>query len=462
MALYDNKHYLLSHIRNSFITSDDSGMCEVVMTCDNLARQVPVGKYDCYPNVLEEEEEDAILAHSFDLSSDLQFGLRRPKGRMERTSSVAEKKKAPKMKNIKWSLPARPLTSEELDVFFPMYDIETVRRENLGKRVSLLTELLTKYPNLPENPFKDYAKLDGNAQVGVPIKKYRIYVTMLPEEIQKFPMEVSIVSSAKVSDLIGLICWKCSTEFSDVTLKDDVDAYRLFIAEDDGDVDWDFPCLDSREVINKFGFSHLAVVDRESASHVPEESYPLVIETKPRHPVEPTSARAQLQREEDIKKFRGQMNALEAPLYQSFSVHIVNKFRVKTEIYLEISGEKLEIVPVIQPHFSSARMLSVKLWGRQRVETYSMDDVVACELTEHKSNGRSIFMLVHWKVKRDRNECETGKFKTKDFESETSVAVEIVNKVNHILECRHSSRRQEYITLRERKSHRRKAFLSPR
>lgn len=31
MALYDNKHWLLSHIRNSFITSDDSGNVKITI-----------------------------------------------------------------------------------------------------------------------------------------------------------------------------------------------------------------------------------------------------------------------------------------------------------------------------------------------------------------------------------------------------------------------------------------------
>lgn len=36
MATYNNKHWLLSHIRNSFISTDDTGMCEAVMLSDDL------------------------------------------------------------------------------------------------------------------------------------------------------------------------------------------------------------------------------------------------------------------------------------------------------------------------------------------------------------------------------------------------------------------------------------------
>lgn len=69
----------------------------------------------------------------------------------------------------------------------------------------------------------------------------------------------------------------CSTaHFLFIFRRDNVSNYSLYIAEDDGDVDWDFPCLDSREVISKFGFSYLAIVDRELVNHTTDESYPLV------------------------------------------------------------------------------------------------------------------------------------------------------------------------------------------
>ena len=35
------------------------------------------------------------------------------------------------------------------------------------------------------------------------------------------------------------------------------------IAEEDGEVDTDFPALDSKEVISKFGFPTLALVEKE-------------------------------------------------------------------------------------------------------------------------------------------------------------------------------------------------------
>ena len=33
--MMDNINFLISHIRHSFITSDDTGMCELIMDCEN-------------------------------------------------------------------------------------------------------------------------------------------------------------------------------------------------------------------------------------------------------------------------------------------------------------------------------------------------------------------------------------------------------------------------------------------
>ena len=44
------------------------------------------------------------------------------------------------------------------------------------------------------------------------------------------------------------------------------DYYSLQIAEDDGEVDMDFPALDTREPISKFGFTRLALVERHTRS----------------------------------------------------------------------------------------------------------------------------------------------------------------------------------------------------
>lgn len=102
-----------------------------------------------------------------------------------------------------------------------------------------------------------------------------------------------------------------------------------------------------------------------------------------------------------------------------------------------------------------------------------MDCVVACDLTETKSNNRAVLRLVYDSTALcsstgDSAPSQQGtavwsNFKHHDFEAEQKVAEDIVQKINNILELRCSVRRQEYISLRERKSHRRRSFhLGPR
>lgn len=88
MATYDNKHWLLSNIRNSFISTDDTGMCEIVMSGENFPKlfyqkaleekkklreaaiaagisnedlnKEIVTQYDPYPEMEDSEDEDVM------------------------------------------------------------------------------------------------------------------------------------------------------------------------------------------------------------------------------------------------------------------------------------------------------------------------------------------------------------------------------------------------------------------
>lgn len=42
-----------------------------------------------------------------------------------------------------------------------------------------------------------------------------------------------------------------------------MESYSLHIAEEDGEVDTDFPELDPRETFSKFGFAQLALVEKD-------------------------------------------------------------------------------------------------------------------------------------------------------------------------------------------------------
>jgi len=88
-------------------------------------------------------------------------------------------------------------------------------------KISLLSTLIAKSPTVVENPFFDFAKWDGNVsrtQVantnGLPtdvhfqfhpgsaVKNFRIFPLHAD-----FPLNISVLSCAKIADLIGLCCY---------------------------------------------------------------------------------------------------------------------------------------------------------------------------------------------------------------------------------------------------------------
>ncbi|KAL4825935.1 hypothetical protein H8958_014602 [Nasalis larvatus] len=134
-----------------------------------------------------------------------------------------------------------------------------------GKQ-SILSVRLEQCPLQLNNPFNEYSKFDGKGHVGTTAtKKIDVYLPLHSSQDRLLPMTVVTMASARVQDLIGLICWQYTSEGREPKLNDNVSAYCLHIAEDDGEVDTDFPPLDSNEPIHKFGFSTLALVEKYSS-----------------------------------------------------------------------------------------------------------------------------------------------------------------------------------------------------
>lgn len=163
-----------------------------------------------------------------------------------------------------------------------------------------------------------------------------------------------------------------------------------------------------------------------------------------------------------------------------YRVYIINKVRTKTEIYIGISGEKIEINPIITGKGAG------RFWNRQRAVSYQIDNIAWCEVTETKGS-KTIFTLVYtpnssssenilglfritlfiWYTRKNyrpmvlkyhRFAVSSGQFKNHEFEADTLTAEEIVRKINHILELHSSTSRKEYLSQKERKATRRKSF----
>lgn len=72
-----------------------------------------------------------------------------------------ERKKAAEVKHVKWENNPSNISVETQSELFQRKDFRKKKEVKNDKRHSLLSEQLEKCPNLPQNPFTDYAKFDG-------------------------------------------------------------------------------------------------------------------------------------------------------------------------------------------------------------------------------------------------------------------------------------------------------------
>ncbi|KAJ8920546.1 hypothetical protein NQ315_005415 [Exocentrus adspersus] len=475
MALYDNKYWLLSHIRNSFISTDDTGMCELVMVNEAKEIRQYLGNVESYPEPDDSEDEEDEF-ESYDLQMDMDFGIR------ERSNTAAQlekldlaRKKAAKMKHIKWE------TSKEqpdINELFIKKDISQAVKK--PERKSMLSVLMQNFSHLPMNPYIGYSKFDGCEQVNIPTRRYKIFLTMLSQQQRNYPINICCVATAKIQDLIGLTLLKFSTNHGDsnVNLKS-VSNYGLFICEEDGEVDRDFPCLDPKECVAKFGFVCLGLVEhKENLKSVsfPDESQHTISEERMNRirTISEKSKAEENRQKSDLMAMDEHNKRMEAPLYQSFRVFMLNKVRPKVEVNIGISGERIEIDPIQQ---KGSKLLAFK----QRAVSHYMDTIAWCEITDTKSNKATFKLVYNSNFGTNYNSVDIGgiwkflspsssfppalqsstSFKHYDFECDISTAQDIVQKIKLILEVRSSSSRKEYVAAREGKHYnKRKNILS--
>ncbi|EEZ99088.1 Target of rapamycin complex 2 subunit MAPKAP1-like Protein [Tribolium castaneum] len=457
MALYDNKYWLLSHIRNSFISTDDTGMCELIMTGEEGVRKHLKQSLDSYPDDEDSEDEDDLSHESYDLQLDTDFPLRYRSNtavRLEKLEQV--KKRTGRIKHIKWETNKNELSEEQIDQLFVKKEPKVIEPKQ-----SLFSKTFKEHKMMPINPYMDYAKFDGSGQVNLQVKKYRIFLTMLPEHQRNYPLAVCCTSSAKIQELIGLILLKCSTMYEDYPWKP-VNNYGLYITEEDGEVDRDFPNLDPRENIAKFGFACLGLVEHSDPSKCVSfgNSETVTIRKFDYNDKKGKDSSKQDQEKQittDLHLMDVHKKAMEAPLYKSFKVYMINKMRAKVEIHLGISGEKIEIDPVQK----NSKFVLVK----QKPINHDMDMIAWCEPIETTKSNKMTFKIIysHSFANAENVSSPTlqssASFKSYEFEADQSIAEEIVNKINLILDLRSSDTRKEYLAAQERKYYKKKALI---
>lgn len=207
-----------------------------------------------------------------------------------------------------------------------------------------------------------------------------------------------------ILQVIGLVCYKASIEFPNLPLKS-IRHYGLYMTEDNDDFEV-FPPLDNHEPCSKFGFSHLTLAERRnlpsvtSFSHGNGPTKSMTSEedkariaamavnslnnsvvgadgTEDRDDVDGghnnTGAEGRVDDLEE--RILSQDYMLEAPVYRTYTLNIIDKKFFKTEVTLGISGEKIEI----DQHKHG------KFWTKQRAVTYPIDAVAHSEIVEKRT-----------------------------------------------------------------------------
>uniref|UniRef100_A0A8C6EIF6 Target of rapamycin complex 2 subunit MAPKAP1 n=1 Tax=Microcebus murinus TaxID=30608 RepID=A0A8C6EIF6_MICMU len=475
MAFLDNPTIILAHIRQSHVTSDDTGMCEMVLIDHDVDLEKihpPSMPGDSGSEIQGSngETQGYIYAQSVDITSSWDFGIRRRSNTAQRLERLRkERQNQIKCKNIQWKERNSKQSAQELKSLFEKKSLKE-KPPSSGKQ-SILSVRLEQCPLQLNNPFNEYSKFDGKGHVGTTAtKKIDVYLPLHSSQDRLLPMTVVTMASARVQDLIGLICWQYTSEGREPKLNDNVSAYCLHIAEDDGEVDTDFPPLDSNEPIHKFGFSTLALVEKYSSPGLTSKES-LFVRINAAHgfsliQVDNTKVTMKeillkaVKRRKGSQKISGSradgvfeedsqidiatvQDMLSSHHYKSFKVSMIHRLRFTTDVQLGISGDKVEIDPVTN------QKASTKFWIKQKPISIDSDLLCACDLAEEKSPSHAIFKLTY---------LSNHDYKHLYFESDAATVNEIVLKVNYILESRASTARAEYFAQKQRKLNRRTSF----
>ncbi|KAK2550639.1 Target of rapamycin complex 2 subunit MAPKAP1 [Acropora cervicornis] len=225
------------------------GMCEQVILNEEVENEkvkkhrkiISFGRYSMDRDVLD----FPTYPQSFDIA--VSPDLRNPKSQEKGDRSRRERNAEVKCKTVSWKEgETSGKMSDDLCDVFGKREVKQDKRKTVT--VSQLSRQLEESLGKPNNPFLEYSKFDGESYQGTCTT-----------------MEFSIFLTMQSEDLIGLIMYKYTSEGRDPPLKNDVKSYCLQIAEDDGEVDTDFPALDNKEQITRFCFTCLALVQNDTS-----------------------------------------------------------------------------------------------------------------------------------------------------------------------------------------------------
>ncbi|XP_007650124.1 target of rapamycin complex 2 subunit MAPKAP1 isoform X3 [Cricetulus griseus] len=273
-------------------------------------------------------------------------------------------------------------------------------------------------------------------------------------------MTVVTMASARVQDLIGLICWQYTSEGREPKLNDNVSAYCLHIAEDDGEVDTDFPPLDSNEPIHKFGFSTLALVEKYSSPGLTSKES-LFVRINAAHgfsliQVDNTKVTMKeillkaVKRRKGSQKISGPQYRLEKQSEPNIAVDLESTLESQNAWEFCLVRENSSRADGVFEEDSQIDIATVQdMLSSHHYKSFKVSMIHRLRFTTDVQLGHAVFKLTY---------LSGHDYKHLYFESDAATVSEIVLKVNYILESRASTARADYFAQKQRKLNRRTSF----
>ena len=163
----------------------------------------------------EEEYDDDGRIHTRSLGNcNDDFGNRRRRlNTVVRLEKMRKEQQAAAMiSTIRWKEPdpTQVVDPEERRKIFGKKDVIVDVNKTSN---SALSKLMNDHASEPDSPFLEFAKFDGESQLRAPTRTIRIFLSLNgTEEERNYPITICVLASAKVSELIGLICYKYNQE----------------------------------------------------------------------------------------------------------------------------------------------------------------------------------------------------------------------------------------------------------
>uniref|UniRef100_A0A3B4ZNX3 Target of rapamycin complex 2 subunit MAPKAP1 n=1 Tax=Stegastes partitus TaxID=144197 RepID=A0A3B4ZNX3_9TELE len=471
MAFLDNPTIILAHIRQSHVTSDDTGMCEMVLIDQDVDLEkcqlslVPGSSCGSTGSGSLSEGGSSVmdnhacdLSQSMDITSSWDFGIRRRSNTAQRLERLRkERQNQFKCKNIQWKERTSSQSVEDLGSLFEKRDFKD-RPRTAGTK-STLSLRLEQCPQQLNNPFNEYSKFDGKVTGSLcSSTKESIHQKLI---LYIFNNDVHCKGLCVPSQKRTLI----TARFSGVKAQAHVFVtasviFSTFCLYRNAAHGFSLIPVDSLKVTMK-EILQKALKKRKGSQKGSGPMYRLEKQMEPNVAVDldstlesqstlefclvrENSSRGEESSEEDPPiDITTVQDMLSSHHYKSFKISMIHKLRFTTDVQLGISGEKVEIDPVTN------QKASTKFWIRQKPISIDSDHLCACDLVEERSPSHAIFKLTY---------LSNHDYKPLYFESDAATVNEIVLKVNYILESRASTSRADYFAQKQRKLSRRTSF----